>query len=112
MEITVISRTELTVFTISVDNWDILENVLNYTYKRHIQSESQEHPVMMSEASVCSNHWSLFNILREQMFFSEVKILNGYAAFLSGLCGFNFHKAESKGCHIDGHLISFELFIY
>ncbi|KAH3890303.1 actin-like protein 6B [Dreissena polymorpha] len=34
-----------------IDNWDIFESVLDYTYKRHIQSESQEHPVMMSEAS-------------------------------------------------------------
>ncbi|WAR01135.1 ACL6A-like protein, partial [Mya arenaria] len=34
-----------------IDNWDIFENILDYTYKRHIQSESQEHPVMMSEAS-------------------------------------------------------------
>lgn len=34
-----------------IENWEMFEQMLDYTYKRHIQSESQEHPVLMSEAS-------------------------------------------------------------
>jgi len=30
----------------------MFEQMMNYSYKRHIQAESQEHPVMMSEAAV------------------------------------------------------------
>lgn len=34
-----------------IENWEMFEQIMDYSYKRHIQSESQEHPVMMSEAS-------------------------------------------------------------
>ena len=33
-----------------VDNWDMLEKVLDYSYKRIIQSESEFHPVLFSES--------------------------------------------------------------
>ena len=36
----------------SVENWEIFEQMLDYTYNRHIKSESHLHPVMMSEPSV------------------------------------------------------------
>lgn len=32
-----------------VEDWDTLESLLNYTYKRYIQSDSELHPVLMSE---------------------------------------------------------------
>lgn len=34
-----------------IDNWDLFEKVLDYTYAKVIQSESQYHPVLFSEAS-------------------------------------------------------------
>jgi actin-related protein len=33
-----------------IDNWDMLEKVLDYSYKRIIQSESEFHPVLFSES--------------------------------------------------------------
>jgi len=33
-----------------VEDWDIFEKVLDYSYKKIIQSESEFHPVLMSEA--------------------------------------------------------------
>lgn len=34
-----------------IDNWDLFEKVLDYSYKRIIMSESDLHPVLFSEAS-------------------------------------------------------------
>lgn len=34
-----------------IDNWDLFEKVLDYTYSKVIQSESQYHPVLFSECS-------------------------------------------------------------
>jgi len=33
-----------------IDNWDMFEKVLDYSYKKIIQSESETHPVLFSEA--------------------------------------------------------------
>ncbi len=33
-----------------IDNWDMFEKVLDYSYKRIIQSESEFHPVLFSES--------------------------------------------------------------
>jgi len=33
-----------------IDNWDMFEKVLDYSYKRIVQSESELHPVLFSEA--------------------------------------------------------------
>ncbi|OQR69271.1 actin protein 6B [Tropilaelaps mercedesae] len=34
-----------------VEDWDLFEKMLDYIYDKHIRSESQLHPVLMSEAS-------------------------------------------------------------
>ncbi|KAG0423835.1 hypothetical protein HPB47_000407, partial [Ixodes persulcatus] len=34
-----------------VDDWDLFEKLLDYTYSRHIKSEPHLHPVLMSEAA-------------------------------------------------------------
>lgn len=34
-----------------IDNWDLFEKVLDHTYAKIIQSESEYHPVLFSEAS-------------------------------------------------------------
>lgn len=34
-----------------IDNWDLFEKVLDYTYAKVIQTESQYHPVLFSECS-------------------------------------------------------------
>lgn len=34
-----------------IDNWDLFEKVLDYTYAKVVQSESEYHPVLFSEAS-------------------------------------------------------------
>jgi actin-related protein len=36
-----------------IEDWDIFEKILNYTYAKCIKSESEFHPVLMSEAPVC-----------------------------------------------------------
>jgi len=33
-----------------IDNWDLFEKLLDHSYKRHIRSDSELHPVLMSEA--------------------------------------------------------------
>uniref|UniRef100_UPI00358E22A3 actin-like protein 6A n=1 Tax=Myxine glutinosa TaxID=7769 RepID=UPI00358E22A3 len=33
-----------------IENWDCLQAILDHTYKRHIRSEPELHPVLMSEA--------------------------------------------------------------
>lgn len=33
-----------------IENWDLFEKVLDYTYSKVIQSESQYHPVLFSES--------------------------------------------------------------
>ncbi|RWS15596.1 Actin-like protein 6A [Dinothrombium tinctorium] len=33
-----------------IEDWDIFENMLDYIYAKHIKSESQLHPVLLSEA--------------------------------------------------------------
>lgn len=37
---------------VSVEDWDIFERVVDYTYSKHLRSVPSEHPVLMSEASV------------------------------------------------------------
>merc|ERR1712170_288063 len=32
-----------------VEDWDMFENIMDYLYNKHIKSESQMHPVLMSE---------------------------------------------------------------
>ena len=39
----------------AVEDWDLFEHVLNFTYKQHIRSESIYHPVLMSEPPVRSS---------------------------------------------------------
>ena len=35
-----------------VEDWDLFEKVVDYTYTKHLRSVPSEHPVLMSEASV------------------------------------------------------------
>ena len=35
-----------------IDNWDLFEKLVDHSYKRHIRSDSEMHPVLMSEAPV------------------------------------------------------------
>lgn len=37
---------------IAVEDWDVLEHVMDYSYAKQLHCTSTEHPVMMSEASV------------------------------------------------------------
>jgi len=34
-----------------IEDWDLFEKVMDYTYEKHMKSESQFHPVLMSEAA-------------------------------------------------------------
>jgi actin-related protein len=36
-----------------VDDWEMFERVMDYTYEKHMKSEAQLHPVLMSEPAVC-----------------------------------------------------------
>lgn len=51
-----------------IDNWDLFEKVLDYTYAKVIQSESQYHPVLFSECSwnVRSNRERLTELMFEK----------------------------------------------
>lgn len=51
-----------------IDNWELFEKVLDYTYAKIIQSESQYHPVLFSECSwnVRSNRERLTELLFEK----------------------------------------------
>ena len=50
----------------SVEDWDIFEKVMDYTYNRRIKSESCLHPLLMSEPAV-------------SMFFVSEKIIDLFA---------------------------------
>ena len=39
---------------VSVENWDLFERLVDHTYSKHIRSESNLHPVLMSEPAVSS----------------------------------------------------------
>lgn len=41
-----------------VEDWDLFEKVVDYTYTKHLRSVPSEHPVLMSEASV--RHCQIF----------------------------------------------------
>lgn len=51
-----------------IDNWDLFEKVLDYTYAKVIQSESEYHPVLFSEASwnVRNNREKLTELMFEK----------------------------------------------
>ncbi|XP_055376773.1 actin-like protein 6B [Condylostylus longicornis] len=51
-----------------IDNWDLFEKVLDYTYAKVIQSESEFHPVLFSEASwnVRNNREKLTELMFEK----------------------------------------------
>ena len=38
-----------------IEDWDMLEQILDYSYAKIIKSESEYHPVLFSEAAVGTN---------------------------------------------------------
>lgn len=44
-----------------IEDWDVFEKILDYTYAKCIKSESEFHPVLMSEAPVCLHAPSFLN---------------------------------------------------
>lgn len=51
-----------------IDNWELFEKVLDYTYAKVVQSESEYHPVLFSEASwnVRANREKLTELMFEK----------------------------------------------
>lgn len=51
-----------------IDNWDLFDTVLDYTYSKVIQSEPEFHPVLFSEASwnVRNNREKLTELMFEK----------------------------------------------
>ena len=39
-----------------IEDWDMLEQILDYSYAKIIKSESEYHPVLFSEAAVSINY--------------------------------------------------------
>lgn len=37
-----------------IEDWDTFEKVVDYSYEKCIKSEAQYHPVLFSEATVCT----------------------------------------------------------
>lgn len=48
-----------------IDNWDLFEKLLDHSYKRHIRSDSELHPVLMSEAPV-RNYFHIFHFTKPE----------------------------------------------
>jgi len=46
--------------SVSVEDWDLFEKFLDHFYARHIKSESELHPVLMSEPAVSLTQHSFF----------------------------------------------------
>lgn len=46
---------EFKTFWISVENWEVFEAVMDHSYKKHLMSESNVHPVLMSEPPVVNS---------------------------------------------------------
>ena len=46
-----------------IEDWDMLEQILDYSYAKIIKSESEYHPVLFSEAAVSLNS-NLFSLIR------------------------------------------------
>ena len=42
----------ITMIPCAVEDWDMFENTMDYIYKKLLQSDSPEHPVLMSEPAV------------------------------------------------------------
>ncbi len=42
--------------SLTVEDWDLYQQLLNHLYKRHIMMESDNHPVLMSEPTVPTTH--------------------------------------------------------
>lgn len=51
-----------------IENWDLFEQVLNYTYEKVVQSDSEYHPVLFSEAAwnVRNNREKLIELMFEK----------------------------------------------
>lgn len=51
-----------------IDNWDLFEKVLDYTYAKVVQSESEYHPVLFSESAsnVRTNREKLTELMFEK----------------------------------------------
>jgi len=50
-----------------IEDWDIFEKILNYTYAKCIKSESEFHPVLMSEAPVCYINFFMLHSFSEHI---------------------------------------------
>ena len=50
-----------------IDDWDLLEKLLDFIYKNHIRDKSDAHPVLMSEAPV-SIRWNFYILCIEKRF--------------------------------------------
>jgi len=47
------------IIIMAVEDWDLFEEVMDYSYAKHIKSESHQHPVLMSEPAVSIPHYWL-----------------------------------------------------
>ncbi|XP_037050459.1 actin-like protein 6B [Bradysia coprophila] len=71
-----------------IDNWDLFEKVLNYTYAKVVSSKSEYHPVLFSEASwnVRTNREKLTELMFEKYNVPAFFVVKNavLAAFASG----------------------------
>ena len=42
-----------------IEDWDLFEKLVDHSYKRHIRSDSELHPVLVSEAPVGADFYCL-----------------------------------------------------
>ena len=47
-----------------MEDWDLFETVMDYTYEKHVKSDPSLHPVLMSEPAVSKTQMLVFNKLR------------------------------------------------
>ena len=48
-----------------IEDWDLFEKLVDHSYKRHIRSDSELHPVLVSEAPVGADFY--FLVLKQNL---------------------------------------------
>jgi hypothetical protein len=61
-----------------IEDWDLFEKILNYTFGKHLRCDPSKHPILMSEPVVCILFkviflFNLLNFLKHGIFISITK---------------------------------------
>ena len=68
-----------------IEDWDLFEKVLNFTFGKHLRCDPSKHPILMSEPVVCI----FFKVI---FLFNLFKILNFYFNYTRQITNKNERK--------------------